>query len=323
MWGEEMGRKVSCSPAVDDDVFDYVFDLKTAPNFPDVVTLTPDMIPSGAHLTDMVWRPRDPDTQADITAAPPVKPTPPPVTTNAQQLVQQGDRILNRAYQLDVSLWDVEAAKALKLYRQAAKMGSAIAYYKIGFLYETGNGIAKDNNVAIRYYEKAAAKGYLDAFSQIILVQNQFKNYKGAAKTFFKYYRVDSARALKDALGSSYGVARAIQRAIRDAGYYSGPIDGDIGPGTRKAIAAYISGAPKPAASGDDTALPALAAKLQRQLQRVGCYQGIIDGQWGSGSARAMRNFNHWAGKNLPINKPTSKALRTVSAKREMVCGID
>ena len=37
----------------------------------------------------------------------------------------------------------------------------------------------------------------------------------------------------------SGGVASAVQRALARRGYYFGPIDGDIGPGSRRAIARY------------------------------------------------------------------------------------
>lgn len=38
---------------------------------------------------------------------------------------------------------------------------------------------------------------------------------------------------------SDYGIRLDVQEALADAGYYNGPLDGDIGPGTRNAIARY------------------------------------------------------------------------------------
>lgn len=162
---------------------------------------------------------------------------------NVQQLLDQADLIMSQAHrESDAALRNTEAKKALKLYIAASKKGSAKAYYNIGFLYELGNGVKRNNDTAIKYYNKAASMGYIDAYEQIILVQNQFKNYKGAAKTFFKYYKANPTLALKgfDDWAYSPNVLRAIQRELKAAGYYRGSIDGKIGSGTRTAIATYV-----------------------------------------------------------------------------------
>ncbi len=163
---------------------------------------------------------------------------------NVQQLLDQADLTMSQAHrESDAALRNTEAKKALKLYIAASKQGSAKAYYNIGFLYEIGNGAKRNNDTAIKYYNKAASMGYMDAYEQIILVQNQFKNYKGAAKTFFKYYKVNPTLALKgfDNWVYSPNVLRAIQRELKKAGYYRGSIDGKISTSSRSAIAAYVA----------------------------------------------------------------------------------
>lgn len=47
-----------------------------------------------------------------------------------------------------------------------------------------------------------------------------------------------------------------------------------------------------------------LAQALQTELRRVGCYLGDIDGDWGSGSRRAMTGFNERVNASLPVEKP-------------------
>ena len=49
----------------------------------------------------------------------------------------------------------------MNLYKQSAKQGCAIAPYKIGLMYELGNGAAQDLKMAKRWYHQAA-----NAFNQ-------------------------------------------------------------------------------------------------------------------------------------------------------------
>ena len=44
-----------------------------------------------------------------------------------------------------------------------------------------------------------------------------------------------------------------------------------------------------------------LIRNLQRELKRVGCYQGEVDGDWGSGSRRAMSTFTERVNASLPF----------------------
>lgn len=66
-----------------------------------------------------------------------------------------------------------------------------------------------------------------------------------------------------------------------------------------------------------------LAVELQTELARVGCYEAAIDGLWGPASRRAMTNFNHWAGADALVDRPSPKALVTVARTPAPVCGVD
>lgn len=66
-----------------------------------------------------------------------------------------------------------------------------------------------------------------------------------------------------------------------------------------------------------------LAAELQAELARVGCYTAAVDGLWGPASRRAMTNFNRWAGADASVSSPTPKALVTVARTPAPVCGDD
>ena len=66
-----------------------------------------------------------------------------------------------------------------------------------------------------------------------------------------------------------------------------------------------------------------IAEALQRELARVGCYEGVIDGFWGPASIRALTNFNHWMAGTAPPSIPTDEALMQVRAAEGLVCGVD
>lgn len=163
---------------------------------------------------------------------------------SADTLLQQGKAAQSQAHGLADHPQRAEAfANALALFEQAQSMGSAEATYLIGFMYETGNGVPYDNDIAASHYEEAARAGYAQAYRQLILVQNQLRQYPAASATFFRYYNAFARDALQGLDDHAYSpqVLRAIQKDLRRAGYYKGAIDGIIGPGTRRAIERYAS----------------------------------------------------------------------------------
>jgi TPR repeat protein len=54
--------------------------------------------------------------------------------------------------------------KALELYHRAGELGSAKAYYNIGYAYYNGRGVERDEKNMLHYYELAAMGG--DAISR-------------------------------------------------------------------------------------------------------------------------------------------------------------
>ena len=55
-----------------------------------------------------------------------------------------------------------------------------------------------------------------------------------------------------------------------------------------------------------------LARELQTELRRVGCYYGEIDGDWGSGSKRAMSGFTSRVNASLPVDTPDAIMLTMI-----------
>ncbi|MEO1205954.1 MAG: peptidoglycan-binding domain-containing protein [Pseudomonadota bacterium] len=64
-----------------------------------------------------------------------------------------------------------------------------------------------------------------------------------------------------------------------------------------------------------------LIAKLQRELRRAGCYNGKIDGSWGSGSKRGISTFLSRVNSALPIEEPDYFQLALIRSHPGQVCG--
>gem|GEM_PF-5751836 len=63
-----------------------------------------------------------------------------------------------------------------------------------------------------------------------------------------------------------------------------------------------------------------LARPLQRELKRLGCLSGSVDGIWGSGSRAALSRFVRKSGFRLNRREPTEAALRAAQDKPDDYC---
>lgn len=66
-----------------------------------------------------------------------------------------------------------------------------------------------------------------------------------------------------------------------------------------------------------------LVRQLQKELRRVGCYDGRIDGSWGAGSKYAIRAFMQSVNSGLPTDAPDHFMLSLLKAQRGQVCGVN
>lgn len=73
--------------------------------------------------------------------------------------------------------------------------------------------------------------------------------------------------------------------------------------------------------AGDAKARAALASDLQRELQRVGCYGGEINGGWTTSTRHAMQTFMDRVNASLPIDEPDFILLTLVQGHKGQVCG--
>jgi hypothetical protein len=83
-----------------------------------------------------------------------------------------------------------------------------------------------------------------------------------------------------------------------------------------------------PVAQGAHRTLPpagdraALVRELQKELTRVGCYDGAISGVWSTASRQAMRAFTERVNARLPTTKPDLVLLSLVQGHRKKACGV-
>jgi peptidoglycan hydrolase-like protein with peptidoglycan-binding domain len=77
--------------------------------------------------------------------------------------------------------------------------------------------------------------------------------------------------------------------------------------------------------SSQELAIPkdrdALARELQKELKRVGCYEGEVNGVWSPSTRRAMTAFMDRVNARLPVEKPDAILYAIVRGEREQVCG--
>lgn len=74
---------------------------------------------------------------------------------------------------------------------------------------------------------------------------------------------------------------------------------------------------PKTAAIPDRASL---ARELQRELRRVGCYEGEINGGWTPPTRRAMKAFTDRVNAILPVDAPDYILLTLVQGHQDQVC---
>ena len=64
-----------------------------------------------------------------------------------------------------------------------------------------------------------------------------------------------------------------------------------------------------------------LIRELQRELKRVGCYSGDVNGVWTTSSRMAMKSFTDYVNASLPIDNPDQVLLSLVRGQQDGMCG--
>jgi TPR repeat protein len=136
---------------------------------------------------------------------------------------------------------DVEA---LTNFRRAADNGLAAGMVAVGDMYAGGFGTAKDDAEATRWYRKAADAGDTGAM-YTMAIRSEFglgatKDSEAAAQWAIASVKggYDYARTqlIAEAGKWSADFRRALQRKLKEAGHYSGDIDGRMGGGVKDGL---------------------------------------------------------------------------------------
>ena len=77
-------------------------------------------------------------------------------------------------------------SESLELYKKAATQDYSPALFRLGWVYETGRGVDKDNHKAFLYYERAAALGNIFGIKNTALMM--IKGHSGFALRFKGIY---------------------------------------------------------------------------------------------------------------------------------------
>lgn len=78
-------------------------------------------------------------------------------------------------------------SEAIRLYKIAAKMGSAVGYQKVGDLLLSGNGVKRDIEAAIKFLTHAARMGRYEAYIFLTLAYGR-AGHEGNFQKAFSYY---------------------------------------------------------------------------------------------------------------------------------------
>ena len=139
----------------------------------------------------------------------------------------------------------VDEKRALELYQAAADQNFADAINDLGFLhYQGGLGLLSNPKKALKYFERAADLRHPQAqFNFAALIDDGLIPSKGPEDAAFYLYAAlrsgssDVLNLLTERPNMFTGeTRRELQKQLRKYDFYSGSIDGDFGPGTKRSI---------------------------------------------------------------------------------------
>jgi TPR repeat protein len=133
-----------------------------------------------------------------------------------------------------------DGAEALRLFQNAAEKNNAAGMFYVGMHYER----SKDYEKAVTHYTSAARMGDFAAMHNVAVAYDRGRgvgeNRRLAAEWMFKAIKSGSAFSVKQMTDNpnaySEPMRRYLQQMLKDAGVYSGPINGRATPAFKDAI---------------------------------------------------------------------------------------
>ena len=84
-----------------------------------------------------------------------------------EEEAERGDAVTQYRLGSQYERWAQDYVEALKWYRKAAERGYFEAQFKLGEMYANGKGVAKDDVEALKWYRKAAEQRYATQFNHL------------------------------------------------------------------------------------------------------------------------------------------------------------
>jgi len=94
--------------------------------------------------------------------------------------------------------------EAIKLYKQAAKLGSVKAFHQIGDMFRDGEGVNQDTKLAVYYYKEAASRGDDICWGDMAISYYELKEYTNADKCWLKLFTSPSMKGKENELGFGF-----------------------------------------------------------------------------------------------------------------------
>ena len=133
-------------------------------------------------------------------------------------------------------------SEALRWFRAAAAAGDAQGMANLGSMYRTGRGVAQSDSEAVRWYRAAAAAGNARGMYNLGWMYDQGRGVArdpGLSADWILQSGQGYANLVDDPTDLSPDTLRVIQQALRNAGYYTGALDGVFGPASLAALYAF------------------------------------------------------------------------------------
>jgi len=143
---------------------------------------------------------------------------------------------------------EADVAAAAVWYKRAADLGNAFGMVDLGLLYAQGRGVERNEVAAVALYRRAVSLGNAMGMNNLAWMlqsgRGVERNPEEAADLMLKALDrgndFSRQRMTKYASAWSMEFRRALQRRLRDAGFYAGRIDGEFRASTIASLNAYI-----------------------------------------------------------------------------------
>ena len=143
-----------------------------------------------------------------------------------------------------------DPVKAAMWYKRAADLGSTAGMVNLGFMHQQGRGVERNDITAVALYRKAAAENNPSGIHNLAAMLDSgrgvtHKDPEQAVDLILQALDMRNEFTYRQMTQNSRAWSpefrRALQKKLRDAGVYSGKIDGELRDSTIAAINAYIN----------------------------------------------------------------------------------